>query len=163
MHRRIARPCEPEKADGEENGAEDHWEKALLGDRFAAISNHLALEAGLRRIDYDNHTSHNADGNTQEGERPDAEIPMPLLLEGDGVGFEEEVDEAVDEGHVEGYEEEYRFTDHHCDRAVEVADRDGFHVDTLLVCRGVEGPVFRLEAEAAGFVLEDDGGVALAA
>ena len=163
VHRRTARPCEPEKADREENSAEYHREKALLGDRFAAISDHFALEAGLRRIDNNHYTSHDTEGDTQEGERPDAEIPMPLLLEGDRVGFEEEVDNAVDKGHIEGYEEEDRFTGHHCDGAVEVADRDGFHVNTLLIGRGVEGPVFRLEAEAAGFALEDDGGVALTA
>lgn len=42
------------------------------------------------------------------------------MLEGDGVGFEEEVEDAVDEGHVEGYEEEDWFLEEHDEGAEEV-------------------------------------------
>lgn len=163
MHRRTAGPREPKEPDREENSAQDHGQKTLLRDWFTAISEHFPFEAGLRRIDYNGHTRDNTESDTQEGEGSNTEIPMPLLLKGDGIGFEKEVDDAIDKGHVEGYEEEDRFPDHHHSRAKKVPLGDISEIYPLLISRSVKSPVFRLEAETAGFLLEEDGGVALAA
>ncbi|KAK6602864.1 hypothetical protein H4I95_06801 [Botrytis cinerea] len=93
----VGGPGKPEESDGEDYGTEDH---------------------GGRRNG--SGAEENSDEDSDEGEGAEAGGPAARLLEGDGVGFEEEVENAVDEGHVKGDEEENRFLEEHNEGAEEI-------------------------------------------
>ncbi len=160
---RAGGPSEPEEADGEEGGADDHGDETLLGDGLAAVLGHFSRVPRLGCVGYNAHGDDDTDGDGQEGEGADAEVPAALLLEGDGVGFEKEVEDAVDEGHVDGDEDEDGFGEEHFPGAVEVFLGDFGEVDGVLVDGGVDGPIFGFETAGGGAALEDDWGVGFVA
>lgn len=88
-------------------------------------------------------------------------MPAADFLECDGVGFEEEVEDAVDEGEVEGDEEEDGFEDEHLERAEDVFEDDVFEGGFAFVQERVQGPVVRFPAETSCAFLEDNGCIAL--
>ena len=104
----------------------------------------------MRDIRDEDGTEDHANGDAEERERADAEVPAALFLEGDGVGFEEEVQQTVDEGHVEGEEEEDWFLDQHSKRAKQVAIYNVGKSGLLFVDLGVESPVLGLVAACFG-------------
>ena len=159
----VRRPGEPEEAEGEEEGADDHGDEAFLGDGLPGIGGHLGLVAGLGGVGDDSDAEDDADGDAEEGEGAEAEAPAALLLEGDGVGFEEEVDHPVHEGHVERDEQEDGLEEEHLPRAVEVFGHDFAAVDAVFVEGGVDGPVFGRVPAFGRAALQDHGRVGLGA
>lgn len=115
----VGGPGKPEEADGEDEGTEDHGGETFFGDHFAVLFE-LAREARFGDPGNGSRAEEDPDEDANEGESAEAGCPAPRLLEGDGVGFEEEVEDAVDEGHVEGDEEEDRFLKEHDERAEKI-------------------------------------------
>ena len=102
-------PAEPEKTDGQEDGGDHHGYEAFFGDDMAVFGE-FAGEAGLRGVDDKTDAEQDTDQNTNEGEGGNAFIfPAAYFAEGDGVGFEEEVEDAVDEGKIDGDTDEDGF------------------------------------------------------
>lgn len=93
----VAGPGEPEEADGEGNAADDDLGQAPLGDGDVVVGGELALVAGLADDD-ESAGEQLANDHAEVGEAADAEVHAVDLLEDDGVGGEEEVEDAVDEG-----------------------------------------------------------------
>lgn len=93
----VAGPCEPEEADGEGHAAHDDLGQAPLGDGPVVVGGQLALVARLAQDDQ-GAGEQLADDHAEVGEAADAEVHAVDLLEDDGVGGEEEVEDAVDEG-----------------------------------------------------------------
>ena len=58
---RGACPCEPEEADREEEGADDHGDQSLLRYRFPTVFFHSALKPCVGVVDYDGDTEHHAE------------------------------------------------------------------------------------------------------
>ncbi|KAI4132688.1 MAG: hypothetical protein LQ347_002493 [Umbilicaria vellea] len=116
----------------------------------------------LGEIDDDGDTDEHANSDAEEGQRAHAIVPVALLLERDGVGFEEKVEGAVDEGHVECHEDEDGLDEEHVHRPEEVLGEDLAQVDLGLVRFGVVGPVLGLVAEFLGPSLQQHGRVRLA-
>ena len=139
-------PGEPEEADREEEGADYHGEEALFGDGFSAVGDHFLLEACVGCVGYDGDADYDAEGYAEEGERADALVPASNFLECDGVGFEEEVEDAVDEGHVDCDEDEDGLERHHDEWAEDVFVDDVLHVDLLLIRGRMDRPILGLEA-----------------
>ncbi|KAM0155729.1 hypothetical protein ACHAQE_006647 [Botrytis cinerea] len=115
----VGGPGKPEESDGEDYGTEDHGGETFFGDDLAVFFE-LAREAGLGDPGNGSGAEEDSDEDSDEGEGAEAGGPAARLLEGDGVGFEEEVENAVDEGHVEGDEEENRFLKEHDEGAEEI-------------------------------------------
>lgn len=109
VHARGRRPSEPEEPDRQQERGDHHGRETLLGDD-AALLLQLAREARLGDVGDHGGAEHDADEEAQEGQGRDAWVPPAAdLLEGDGIGFKEEVEDAVDEGEVDGDEEEDGF------------------------------------------------------
>ena len=81
------------------------------------------------------------------------------LLEDDGVGGQEEVEEAVDEGHVDAQEQHNGFRDEQPQRPAEILGDEFAEVDFNFLLFSVDAPVQRAAAELRGFLDEDDGRV----
>ena len=154
-------PCEPEEADGEEDGADDGEGQAGFGRRHAAVligdaSVALVVEHGVTDRE------HHADGNTNESQTTDARAPATDLLEDDGEGGEHEVKSAVDDGHVERGEKDDRLGEEQDPRAKE-GDLDLFS-EALMTSGQVQAGDVDLAgflAKVLGTTTEDDGSVGL--
>lgn len=93
----ITGPGKPEEPDGEDDSTKDHRWQALFWDD-AAVLLELAGETGLRDPDDGAAAEEHSDEDTNERKGPYTLIPATTFLEGNGVGFKEEVENAVDEG-----------------------------------------------------------------
>lgn len=163
MDVRARSPAEPEQTDGEEDGGGDHGEQAFLG-REAAVLLKLAGESGLSDDDDEGDADEDADQDAEEGQGGDTGVcPVADFHEGDGVGFEEEVEDAVDEAHVDGEEEEDGLEHEHGEGAEEVFEDEVFEGWGAFVELRMEGPVAGFFAESLCAALEEDWGVTLAA
>lgn len=149
------RPGKPKEAGWQHKGANDHWWETLFRDE-AALLLHLACEARLGDVGHDNGTHDHADGEGEEGERANAEIPAAFFLEGDWICFEEEIQDAVDESHVESNEEEDGFLDQHLEWTEEVAGHDVREPGLPFIDLGMECPVPGLVPEGFGAAGEND-------
>lgn len=93
----VAGPREPEQADRESNAADDDLGQAPLGHRHVVVGRQLALVARLPEDD-EGAGQQLAHDHAEVGQAADAQVHAVDLLEDDGVGREEEVEDAVDEG-----------------------------------------------------------------
>ena len=150
---RVRRPGEPEEADGEQKGANDHGDQSLLRYWLSSVGNHLLLETCVGCVHDDGDANDDPDGDAEEGECADTPVPSSDLLECNRVRFKEEIEDAVDEGHVECNQNENRFEGHHDKRTQKIFVDDLFHVDLLLVRRGMDCPMLRLEAYLCSLAL----------
>lgn len=100
----ISSPGKPKQADGEDDGANDAGDEAILWTRSVrAPSLHASVGPWLEgeyKAGTQNHTKNHAD----VGKIGDAGLPATFLREYHGVGGKEEVEDAVDKGGVEGCE-----------------------------------------------------------
>lgn len=92
-------PCEPEEANGEEEGASNHWWEALFGDDTAVLLE-FAGEAGLGGYGDGDASEYDANHDTNKWQRANTHIPATLLLEGNGKGFEEEVENTINHAEI---------------------------------------------------------------
>ena len=160
---RVGCPGEPEQADWEQEGADDHRDQSLFGYRLSAVGFHLLPEACVGCVDDDGDADDDADGDAEEREGADAVVPASHFLECDGVGFEEEVEDPVDDGHVDCYQDENWLERHHEEGTEEVFIDDFLHGDFVFVCRRMYCPVLRLEAYSCCLALQQHGCVGLGA
>jgi len=79
---------------------------------------------------------------------------VALLLERDGVGFEEEVEDTVDEGDVEGYEQKNRFLNKHLKWPKQVAIHNLFEINLVFIHLRMNGPILAFIAKLFGFPLQ---------
>ena len=154
----VARPAEPEEAGGEGEGAGDGEGESPFGDGDVVVGAEFADVAWVCEHDEDEGYEFAGD-HAEVGESADTFVEVVLALEDEGVGGEEEVEEAVDEGHVEADEEDDGFAEEDPDGAGDVFGEEFAQVDFYFFLFGVDAPVFGAAAEGAGFVDEDYGGV----
>lgn len=101
----VASPREPKHTDGQQSTTDNHRDHPLLGHNIAGLF-HLSSESGLGEVSDEAGSKSDSDNDGCEWESTDASVPAAFLLEGDGVGFEAEVEEAVDEAHIQSDLEE---------------------------------------------------------
>lgn len=145
-------PGEPETADGQQDGADDHRPQSVLGDHLAVVLE-AAPHARLRHVVDVGRAGDDADADGDEGQRAHAEAVAALAVEADRVGLEEEVDEAVDEAGVQRHQEQDGLPHQHEERPPQILDHNGPPVDGRLVQLGVDSPVPRLVADLARLAL----------
>jgi hypothetical protein len=97
----VARPAEPKDANGEANASGDDFRETPLGNRHVVVRGEFPVVSGLADEDQDA-GEQLSDDHAEKRETADAEIHVVDALENEGVGGQEEVQEAVDEGHVYG-------------------------------------------------------------
>lgn len=93
----VAGPREPEQPHGESDAADDDLGQTPLGHRHVVVGRQLALVARLPEHD-EGAGQQLARDHAEVGQAADAQVHAVDLLEDDGVGREEEVEDAVDEG-----------------------------------------------------------------
>lgn len=96
-------PREPEHGEGEQNAAQHGHGEAVFGRLFVAGQDPFLDLAGV--VEDVGAADAGADDGPQERELADARVPVPFLLEDDGVDGEEHVEEGVDDGQVDGDQE----------------------------------------------------------
>lgn len=95
-------PAEPEETGGQEQRTDDHGRESFFRDDFVVVFSHFAGESGLGHDGDGDGAEGGADYDGDEGEGAHASVPVALFLKGDGVCFEEEVEDSVDEGELGG-------------------------------------------------------------
>lgn len=157
---RISRPAEEEQSDGEGEGADNHGRESRLGDLPATGG---LGDARVARLvgEVDGDAQQHADEEGDEGEGGVEEGPVALFVEDDGEDLERRIEEGEDEGGVEADHRHHRFGGQHDEGAGEVFGHDGFEVEFDVFVWVVVPWVTGLFAQAARFVLEEEGAVHL--
>lgn len=155
---RVPRPAEDEEAGGEQDRADHHGGQAGFGDGEVVVGAE-ALDVEFLVEEVDAGGEEDADEVGEEGQGADDLVPAAHFLEFDGEGGQTEVDDAVDEGGVERDEEADRRGEER-ERPDEVLVAELFEGHVPFFVARVERPVARVEAEALGFVDQQDWGVA---
>lgn len=81
----------------QQNASQNHRRQSLFRCNLATALLELALVSRQGASDNEPGAAEDADKDGDEGESADTEVVAALFLEGDGVGLEEEVENAVDE------------------------------------------------------------------
>ena len=106
----VARPAEPEQTTREGHTTDDcRWETPFRNSN-AIIRSQFLIVVALRIGDISTSKQH-AKHHSKIRQSTNAWVEMVGLLEDDGVGCEEEIEETVDEGHVDTDEEHDGFCD----------------------------------------------------
>ncbi|MCJ1413632.1 hypothetical protein MMC19_007754, partial [Ptychographa xylographoides] len=100
------RPREPEQPERDQHGPADHEREPVFRLDRAVVRGYLARERGPRVNDRDADREADTDVEAEEWESAEPGCPSALLAEYDGVGGEEEVDDAVDECLEDGDQDE---------------------------------------------------------
>lgn len=154
----VSRPAEPEQAAGEGDTAEDDGEETPFRNGDAAVGFELAVVRRLGEGDVDTRRDL-AEDHAEIGQTAHAGVEVVDLLEDDGIGGEEEVEQAIDEGHVDAQEQNDGFGHEEPQRTAEILGHEFAEIDFDFFLFGVDAPVESSAAEHGCFLFEHDGRV----
>ena len=154
----VAGPCEPEQPDGEGGAPGDDGGEAPFRQGDVVVGGEFAVVGRLEEDDDDAGGEHAGDG-AEEGQAADARVEAVDLLEDDGVGGEEEVEQPVNEGHVDAQQEHDGFRGEDAQRPAEVLAHEFRHVHFDFLLLGVDAPVLGTAPQLRGFLDQDHGRV----
>lgn len=127
-----------------------------------AVFVEFARESSFGGVDDQGHAEEDTDHKTDERQGGNTQVsPAADFAEGDGVGLEEEVEDAVNEGEVDSDADEDRLEHEHLEWAEKVLVADLGEGRFVFVQEGVEGPVLGLATQSGGAGLEQSRAVGL--
>jgi hypothetical protein len=170
----IARPAEPKDANGEADPSSDDFRETPFRDRHVVVCSEFPVVSGLADEDQDA-GEQLSDDHAEKGKTADAEIHVVDALENEGIGGQEEVQEAVNEGHVYGKTERKlayarrgrmgveldvqqndRLRDQHPERSREILLHQLTEINLNLFLLGVDTPVLGSATKLRCLRDEDD-------
>ena len=96
----VARPCEPEQPARERDTADDHRGKTPFRNRNVVVSGEFSVIGGLHEHNVQPSQQH-SNNHAEKWQSANTGVHVMDLLENNGVGGKEEVEQAVNEGHVD--------------------------------------------------------------
>ncbi|KAH0543277.1 hypothetical protein GP486_008588, partial [Trichoglossum hirsutum] len=147
-------PSEPEQTPCERYAANYHRRQSPLRNGYVVIRLEFAVVRRLQRYD-EGACQKLAYHHAKVRQSRDARFPASNLLEDDGVGGQEEIEEAVDEGHVYGEEKDDWLGEEEAKGSGEVLGHEFGEVDFYFFLLCVDAPILGAPAELGGLGDED--------